>query len=119
MTEEKIQFVDQPELLHELLDLEEVKAPNGAIDIRPPRSGKDDIAISVALATSELSNVEIPQTLFMLGEVEREPRLCERCIPGSCSLEAVCGNFPECLDVGYCLGFKDLRPSLVSIQGVR
>jgi hypothetical protein len=117
MTEEKIQFVDQPELLQELLDLEEVKAPNGAIDIRPPRSGKDDIAISVALAASQLSNMEIPRTLFMLGEVERGPRLCERCIPGSCPLEAICANFPECLDAGFCLGFKDLRPSLVSIQG--
>ena len=113
MTQEKIQFVDQTEPFHELLNLEEVKTPNGGIDIRPPRSGKDDIAISVALAAFQLSNMETPHTLFMLGEVERGPRLWERRIPGACPLEAICGNFPECLDAGCCLGFKDERLSAV------
>ena len=39
------------------LTLEQIMSPNGNIDIRLPRSSKDDMAIAVALAGFELSRV--------------------------------------------------------------
>jgi hypothetical protein len=114
----KIEVPNDPNLLRQLRSLEEHKTPRGNIDILPAYGAKDDLAVAVALAVFQLSNIDVGPTPFLLGEVERGPRLCERRIPGSCPVEAVCGNFPECLDLGYCLGFKDLRPSLVSIQRV-
>jgi hypothetical protein len=113
----KIEVPNDPYLLGQLRGLEEHKTLRGNIDILPAYGAKDDLAVAVALAVFQLTNIDVGPTPFMLGEVERGPRLCGQCIPGSCSLEAVCGNFPECLDVGYCLGFKDLRPSLFSIHG--
>jgi hypothetical protein len=110
----KIELRAEPDLMRQLLSLEEHKTPRGNIDVLPSYGAKDDLAVALALVADQLSNIDLGPTPFMLGEVERGPALC---IPGSCSVEAVCGNFPECLDVGYCLGFKDLRPSLFSIQG--
>jgi hypothetical protein len=53
----RIKIVEEPELLRQLRCLEQIMAPNGNIDIRPPRSSKDDMAIATALAAFELSHV--------------------------------------------------------------
>jgi hypothetical protein len=110
LIQRKIEILDQPELLRQLRTLEEHKTPRGNIDIRPSYGAKDDLSVALALVAYQLTNIDVGPTPFIMGEVERGPRLW---IPGACPNEAVCGNFPECLDLGYCLGFKDLRPSLV------
>jgi hypothetical protein len=115
LIQRKIQLRNEPDLLRQLRGLEEHKTPRGNIDILPSYGTKDDLAVAVALAAFQLSNIDLGPTPFMRGEVERGRALW---IPGACPNEAVCGNFPECLDTGYCLGFRDLRPSLVSIQMV-
>jgi hypothetical protein len=111
----KIELQNEPELLRQLRSLEEHKTPRGNIDILPSYGAKDDLAVAVALAAFQLSHIELGPTPFVRGEVERGRTLW---IPGACPNEAVCGNFPDCLDEGACLGFRDLRPSLVSIQRV-
>jgi hypothetical protein len=57
IAQQKITIVEEPELLRQLRYLEEIRSPNGNIDVRPPGSSKDDMAIAVALAASELSHV--------------------------------------------------------------
>jgi hypothetical protein len=67
----KIAILDDPGLLHQLRSLEEVRAANGNIDIRPARSAKDDLAIAVALAASELSEAVPDQCVpVILGNAE-------------------------------------------------
>jgi hypothetical protein len=73
MTQKKITIVDVPELLRQLMSLEEIRASNGNIDIRPPRSSKDDMAIPVALAAFELSRFVVRSPGPILGSVERAP----------------------------------------------
>jgi hypothetical protein len=116
MAHQKIRILDLPELESQLLSLEEVKRPNGNIDIRPPSSSKDDMAIAVALATWELPSIETGPALLMLGEVQRDSRLAR--IPGSCDVEAICANFPDCLDAGGCLEFRDER-KLIPVENIR
>ena len=53
--ERKIELPDLPELLRQLRSLEERKEGGGRIDIRPAGSGKDDMAVAVAMAAHELS----------------------------------------------------------------
>jgi hypothetical protein len=65
--QQKITIVEEPELLRQLRSLEEIKLPNGNIDVRPPRSSKDDMAIAVALAAFELSRVPEHFVSFSLG----------------------------------------------------
>jgi hypothetical protein len=67
----KIAIIDDPELLHQLRSLKEVRAANGNIDIRPARSAKDDLAIAVALAASALSEAVPDQCVpVILGNAE-------------------------------------------------
>ena len=47
---------------------------------------------------------------LQLGIVERYNGL--HLIPERCPLQAVCGNFPRCWDIGYCQTFKDERVSI-------
>ena len=112
MSQQRIGIVDEPELLRQLRVLEEFKTPNGSIDIRPPGSNNDDVAISVALAAFKLSDMETVPTPFALGEVESEPSL--GLIPTNCHLAAICANFPNCMDGDRCLGFKEEpRPIII------
>ncbi len=72
ITQLRIRIVDEPELLRQLRCLEQIIAPNGNIDIRPPRSSKDDMAIAAALGAFELSQVP-ERSSFSLGIVEYAP----------------------------------------------
>jgi hypothetical protein len=55
LVQRKIELLDKPVLLGQLRALEERRTPNGIIDIRPSYSHKDDVAVAVALAASELA----------------------------------------------------------------
>jgi len=111
LAQHKIELLDDPELLRELRSLEEQKTDRGQIDVRPSGGMKDDLAVAVALAASQLAKRPSAPPPFLLDVVERHvhPRL--NVIPASCPLQAICTNFPRCLDVGSCQGFKDERVS--------
>jgi hypothetical protein len=100
MSQQNIGIVDDPELSRQLLSLEEFRTPNGSVDIRPPGSNNDDMAISVAIAAYELSKMDMaPRTTVSLGYVDYGP--CWN----NCANSATCPNFPECMDDGRCFGF--------------
>jgi len=104
MAQQKIGIVDDPDLERQLLGLEEIRTPNGSIDIRPPGSSKDDMAISVVLAAFKLSDIAVRPALFVLGEIERAASL--GLIPENCGLAAIRANFPQCMDADICLKFR-------------
>jgi hypothetical protein len=66
--QQKVAIIDDPELLRQLRSLEEVRTANGNIDIRPARSAKDDLAIAVALAASELSEAVLGQCVPVIRD---------------------------------------------------
>ena len=105
----KIDLLDDLELLRQLRSLEEQKTDRGQIDVRPSGGVKDDLAVAVALAASELAKRPSAPPPFLFGIVERRIDLSHLMIPGSCPYEALCANFPRCLDEGSCQGFKDER----------
>jgi len=105
----KIDLLDDLELLRQLRSLEEQKTDRGQIDVRPSGGVKDDLAVAVALAASELVKRPSAPPPFLFGIVERRIDLSHLMIPGSCPYEALCANFPRCLDEGSCQGFKDER----------
>jgi hypothetical protein len=55
LVQRKIELRDNPVLLRQLRALEERRAPNGNIDIRPSYGQKDDVAVAVALGAYELA----------------------------------------------------------------
>jgi hypothetical protein len=55
LVQRKIEILDDKTLLKQLRALEERSSPNGSIDIRPAYGQKDDVAVAVALAASELA----------------------------------------------------------------
>jgi hypothetical protein len=94
----KIAIVDDPELLRQFRSLEEVRAANGNIDIRPARS-KDDVAIAVALAASELSEAVLDQCVpVVLGDVN--PVISPRYDSFGFPVGQECERFPVCLENG-------------------
>jgi hypothetical protein len=100
MSQQNIGITDDPELSCQLLSLEEIRTPNGSVDIRPPGSNNDDMAICVAIAAYELSKMDMaPRTTVSLGYVDHGPRR------NNCPNSATCPNFPECMDDGQCFGF--------------
>jgi hypothetical protein len=109
LVQRKIELLDDPELLRELHSLQEIKTERGQIDVRTSGNMRDDSAVAVALAASLLAKGRPPLLSPELGIVYRDVRPCLGMIPGSCPYEAVCGNFPSCLDENHCLGFKDER----------
>jgi hypothetical protein len=109
LVQRKIELLDDPELLSELRSLQEVKTERGQIDVRPGLGMRDDSAVVVAVAASELMKQAPCQPGLQLGIVDRDVRSSLRMIPGSCPYEAVCGNFPQCMDAGHCLDFDDQR----------
>ena len=107
LVQRKIELLDDSELLRELRSLQMLTTERGQVDVRPSPGLRDDSAVAVALAANELTKPEPYRPPLQLGIVSRYPSL--GMIPGSCPYEAVCGNFPECIDVGRCLEFKDQR----------
>jgi hypothetical protein len=95
----KIAIIDDPELLHQLRSLEEIRTANGNIDIRPARSSKDDVAIAVALAASELSEAVPDQYVpVILGNAETGPTI--RYDAYGYPVGQGCEKFPVCFKYG-------------------
>jgi hypothetical protein len=101
----KIEILDDKALLQQLRNLTEERSQRGQIDIRPSR-GKDDQAVALALATSEVMKHRLPDS-FESVIVDRRPLLAELHLdPENCPYAAPCENHPNCLEQGHCLGFK-------------
>ncbi len=105
----KIELLDEAELLRQLRNLREEQTDRGQIDVRPGGGMRDDLAVAVALAASELTKRPSLLAPPQLGIVELHTHSSLHMIPGSCRLEAICANFPRCTDEGNCQGFADER----------
>ena len=101
----KLELLDDPELLRQLRHLREQKTARGQIDVQTTGGGRDDLAIAVALAARELTGQEPRIDPVQRGIVEVVSRSFPSLIPGICELEACCKNFPRCMDVKSCQGF--------------
>jgi hypothetical protein len=97
----KIQLLDDPQLLAQLRNLREERTRRGQIDICQSGGMKDDLAVAVALAASELTKQPPARDLLLMPSGERYfvP------IPESCGYHAGCANSPRCLDGDGCQGF--------------
>ena len=101
----KIELLEDPEQLRQLRNLREERTDRGQIDVRPSGGMKDDLAVAIALAASELTKRPSRPLPFLTPTGERfflpNPWTCER--------QAICHNFPRCMDAGFCQGFVDER----------
>jgi hypothetical protein len=89
--------------------LRQEKTERGQTDILPSSGMKDDLAIAVALGASELAKQPPAPAPMQLGIININPL---GLVPGVCPNEAVCANFPTCLDLGGCQWFEDERVSV-------
>jgi hypothetical protein len=106
LVQSKIEIPDDPELLRQFRSLDEIKTSRGRIDIRASGNSRDDLAVVVALAAYQLIERPAPNPGVTLG-LSRSTAL--NVIPERCPYQAICANFPRCLDMGYCQTFKDER----------
>ena len=104
LIQRKIELPDNPELLDQLRSLEKQALDGGRIDIQPPSGMPDDLAIVLTLNCLDLSKLRGVLPAPQLGIVEVS-RNFPSFIPGMCPVEAVCRNFPHCLDCGSCQGW--------------
>lgn len=99
IAQRKFALGDNPVLLEQLSALKEVTAANGNVDVRPPRCSKDDVAIAVALAASELSerfqNWHDP---FILGGGQVTG--VSKCDTLGYPVAETCEKFPGCFNPG-------------------
>ena len=100
---QKIELLDDPELIRQFRILREEKTARGQIDVRPIGEARDDLAVAVALAARELTQEE-PTSPFELGIVERFSARVPQLIPEICQFQAPCRNCPRCIDIGECQG---------------
>jgi hypothetical protein len=99
IAQRKIALGDNPEMLEQLRGLKEITAPNGNVDVRPARSSKDDMAIAVALAASELSErFQDWHDPFILGGGER--KIVSNGDSFGYPVAEACEKFPGCFDTG-------------------
>ena len=102
IAQQKISFVDEPELLRQLRSLEEIRTPHGNTDIRPPRSSKDDMAIAVAVAAFELSRVPQCSIGPILGGPKYMPVPRRSDMWYDEHVMMTCHKYPGCWDKGPC-----------------
>jgi hypothetical protein len=109
----KIELLDDTELLQQLRNLHEENSRRGHNDVQPS-SGKDDRAVALALVVREVRAQEraLP---FEIVSRNPGPTPVFRGDPANCPWQAPCLNCPDCIDVGYCLGYKP-DPGLVQID---
>lgn len=105
LVQQKIELLDDQILLRQLRSLREEKTERGQIDVRPIGGARDDLAVAVALAARELTKQEPASPSIQLGIVQTFSTRSPQLIPGICPFEAICRNFPRCLDAGACQGF--------------
>lgn len=105
MVQGKIEILDDKALLQQLRNLTEERSERGQIDIRPS-SGKDEQAVALALATSEVMKQRPPDMFESVVVNPRASRGAWHLEPHNCPYAAPCENHPNCLHQGYCLEFK-------------
>jgi hypothetical protein len=105
LVQKKIELLDDPDLLRQLRNLREEKTPRGQIDVRPFGEARDDIAVTIAIAASELTKQLARPTPFEPEGVPSQIARLPYMNPQDCYCAAVCGNFPECMDEDACKGF--------------
>jgi Phage Terminase len=105
LVQDKIELLEDPEQLRQLRNLREERTDRGQIDVRPSGGMKDDLAVAIALAASELTKRPSRPLPFLTptGELFFLPN------PWTCERQAICHNFPRCMDAGFCQGFVDER----------
>jgi hypothetical protein len=104
MVQGKIEILDDKLLLQQLRNLTEERSERGQIDIRPS-TGKDDQAVALALAASQVTKYR-PPDVFDSVRVNRS--FLGRAFtldPENCPYAAGCQNHPRCVDESGCLGF--------------
>jgi hypothetical protein len=100
IAQRKIAIVDDTELLRQLRSLEEIQASNGNVDIRPPRSSKDDMAVAVAVVALELSGT-LPERYDPVVRGTVEAVITRRSSDSGCyPMSNLCRKFPGCWDRG-------------------
>ena len=102
IAQQKISFVDEPELLRQLRSLDEIRTTNGNIDIRPPSSSKDDMAIAVAVGAFELSRVPQCSIGPILGGPKYTPVLWRSNMWYDEHVMMTCHKYPGCFEKGPC-----------------
>jgi hypothetical protein len=106
--QQRIELLDDPELLRQLRSLEVHRSADGNIDIRPADGQQDDLAVVLALTVFELSqSANNPALIPMsLGHATRswEVRLANarRGWDGFPICQMDCAKFPNCWDIGHC-----------------
>jgi Phage Terminase len=78
LSQRKIELVDNPELLRQLRSLQEHRTDRGQVDIRPAGGAKDDLAVAVALAASELEKQPTGPPPFLVPEAGPRPLRVDR-----------------------------------------
>jgi hypothetical protein len=68
LSQRGIELLDDPELLRQLRSLQQHRTDRGQVDIRPAGGAKDDVAVAVALAASQLATRPIGPTPFLVPE---------------------------------------------------
>jgi hypothetical protein len=106
MVQGKIEILDDKALLQQLRNLTEERSERGQIDIRPS-SGKDDQAVALALAASEVVKWRPPDIFDSVPVNPCFPRYMSQ-DPETCQFAACCRNHPRCLDEGCCLRFVQI-----------
>ena len=102
MGQQKLSLVDHPDLIRQLISLEQIRAANGNTDIRPPRSLKDDIAIAVAVAAFELSRVPQCSIGPILGGPKYRPAPWRSDMWYDENVMMICEKYPGCFEKGPC-----------------
>jgi hypothetical protein len=102
MTQQKLSLVDHPDLIHQLISLEQIRAANGNTDIRPPRSLKDDMAIAVAVAAFELSRVPQRSSGPIFGGPKYTPAPWRSNMWYDEYVMRTCHKYPGCFEKGPC-----------------
>ena len=102
MTQQRLSVVDHPDLIQQLIGLEQIRAANGNTDIRPPRSSKDDVAIVVAVAAFELSRVPQCSIGPILGGPKYRPAAWRSDLWYDENVMMICEKYPGCFEKGPC-----------------
>jgi hypothetical protein len=69
-----IELLDDPDLLRELRNLQELKTERGQIDVRPSPGTRDDSAVALAVAGNHLTKLDEVRVPFLIGNIPTSDR---------------------------------------------
>jgi hypothetical protein len=103
LTQRTIELLDRHELLQQLRALEELRAHDGSIDVRPGY-GKDDLACVLALCAFELSQNQPVRGSMVMGRASRPWDARVSSITGRRGgylVAETCSQYPGCFEPGH------------------